>query len=117
MIRASFGGRFFRKNFTAKELTPEILIAICDSVNEETQKFGRDLLLEYFEEENGVEYLLKLSEHPSAAMQLVCDELFGKLCYRFTGKYRKTRALFHTRFVARKSFAGCQRQSFEIFGK
>ncbi len=61
---------YFRKNFTAKELTPEILTAICDSVKEETQKFGRDLLLIYFEKENGAEYLLKLSEHVSASMQL-----------------------------------------------
>lgn len=65
-----FWREYFRKNFTAKELTPEILIAIADSVKEETQKFGRDLLLTYFETENGVEYLLKLSEHVSASMQL-----------------------------------------------
>ncbi len=65
-----FWREFFRTNFTQKELTPEVLISICDSVKEETQKFGRDLLLHYFEEENGVEYLLKLSEHPSANMQL-----------------------------------------------
>jgi predicted DNA-binding WGR domain protein len=65
-----FWREYFRKNFTAKQLTPEILVAICDSVKDETQKFGRDLLLTYFEEENGVEYLLKLSEHPSASMQL-----------------------------------------------
>ena len=44
-------------------------MAICDSVKDETQKFGRDLLLEYFRMENGVEYLVKLSEHPSAQMQ------------------------------------------------
>ncbi len=65
-----FWREFFRKNLTAQELTPEILVSICDSVKDETQKFGRDLLLHYFEEENGVEYLLKLSEHPSPEMQL-----------------------------------------------
>jgi predicted DNA-binding WGR domain protein len=61
---------FFRERLSEKELTPEILIAISDSVKPETQKFGRDLLLKYFKEENGAEYLLKLSEHPSANMQL-----------------------------------------------
>lgn len=60
---------YFQKNFTAAELTPEILIAISDSVKDETQKFGRDLLLTYFEQENGAEYLIKLSEHPSRSMQ------------------------------------------------
>lgn len=61
---------FFREQLTEKELTPEVLIAISDSVKPATQKFGRDLLLKYFKEENGAEYLLKLSEHPSANMQL-----------------------------------------------
>ena len=65
-----FWREFFRTKFTVNELTPEVLVSICDSVKEETQKFGRDLLLNYFEDENGVEYLLKLSEHPSPNMQL-----------------------------------------------
>lgn len=64
-----FWREFFRTRFSGEELTPEILIAICDSVKDETQKFGRDLLLHYFREENGVEYMIKLSEHPSAKMQ------------------------------------------------
>lgn len=61
---------FFRERLTEKELTPDVLIAISDSVKTATQKFGRDLLLKYFQEENGADYLLKLSEHPSANMQL-----------------------------------------------
>lgn len=64
-----FWREYFRKNFTARELSPDILIAISDSVKDETQKFGRDLLQTYFEEENGAEYLVKLSEHPSRSMQ------------------------------------------------
>ncbi len=64
-----FWREFFRTRLTGRELTPEILIAICDSVRDETQKFGRDLLLHYFREENGVEYMIKLSEHPSVQMQ------------------------------------------------
>ena len=65
-----FWFEYFQKNFTENELTPEVLVAISDSVKPATQKFGRDLLLKYFKEENGAEYLLKLSEHPSANMQL-----------------------------------------------
>lgn len=65
-----FWFEYFSKNFTENELTPEVLIAISDSVKPATQKFGRDLLLKYFKAENGAEYLLKLSEHPSANMQL-----------------------------------------------
>ena len=65
-----FWFEFFRERLTEKELTPEVLIAIADSVKPTTQKFGRDLLLKYFKEENGAEYLLKLSEHPAPNMQL-----------------------------------------------
>ena len=65
-----FWFNFFCEQLTENELTPEILIAIAGSVKPATQKFGRDLLLKYFREENGTEYLLKLSEHSSANMQL-----------------------------------------------
>jgi predicted DNA-binding WGR domain protein len=60
----------FRNRLTSQELTPEILISICDSVHDAVQRFGRELLLKYFEEENGADYMLKLSEHPSSNMQL-----------------------------------------------
>lgn len=65
-----FWFEFFRTKLTSEDLTPDILISICDSVKEPVQKFGRDLLLTYFKEENGQEYMLKLSEHPSTNMQL-----------------------------------------------
>jgi len=34
------------------------------------QQFGRELITRYFEDADGQEYLLKLSEHPSAKLQL-----------------------------------------------
>lgn len=61
---------FFQTKFTEKELSPEILVAICDSVKPAVQKFGRDLIQTYFKSENGIEYMLKLSEHPAPEMSL-----------------------------------------------
>jgi len=61
---------FFKTKLTSEDLTPDILVSICDSVKETVQKFGRDLLQTYFKEENGQEYMLKFSEHPSTNMQL-----------------------------------------------
>jgi predicted DNA-binding WGR domain protein len=61
---------FFDRNLTEKELLPEIIVSICDSVREDVQKFGRDCVLKYFQAEDGVEYMLKLSEHPSPNMSL-----------------------------------------------
>jgi hypothetical protein len=60
----------FRDSFTGDELTPGILISICDSVREDVQRFGRELCARFFREDSGQEYLLKLSEHPSADLQL-----------------------------------------------
>ncbi|MBX7171685.1 MAG: WGR domain-containing protein [Pyrinomonadaceae bacterium] len=61
---------FFQAKFTEKELSPEVLVAVCDSVKPEVQKFGRDLIQTYFKSENGIEYMLKLSEHPAPEMSL-----------------------------------------------
>lgn len=65
-----FWFEYFSTKFTEKELSPEILVAICDSVKPAVQKFGRDLIQTYFKSENGIEYMLKLSEHPSPEMSL-----------------------------------------------
>lgn len=61
---------FFQTKFTEKELSPEVLVAICDSVKPAVQKFGRDLIQTYFKSENGIEYMIKLSEHPAPEMSL-----------------------------------------------
>jgi hypothetical protein len=61
---------FFRQNFDDRVLTPALLVSICDSPRPETQQFGRELITRYFDPAYGPEYLLKLSEHPSEALQL-----------------------------------------------
>lgn len=89
-----FWREYFRKNFTARELSPEILIAISDSVKDETQKFGRDLLQTYFEEENGAEYLLKLSEHPSRSMQFFATNYMENYAADSPEKFEKLAPYF-----------------------
>jgi predicted DNA-binding WGR domain protein len=59
----------FREHFTAAEFTPSVLVSICDSARADAQQFGRELITRYFAESDGQEYLLKLSEHPSADLQ------------------------------------------------
>lgn len=61
---------YFRDTFTEADWTAESLIALADSVRPDIQAFGRELLMRYFKSEDGPQYLLKLSQHPSAAMQL-----------------------------------------------
>jgi predicted DNA-binding WGR domain protein len=59
----------FDVHFTAENFTPGILVSICDSVRTDVQGFGRKLISRFFAEADGQEYLLKLSEHPSADLQ------------------------------------------------
>ncbi|MFB2891383.1 WGR domain-containing protein [Aerosakkonemataceae cyanobacterium BLCC-F50] len=65
-----FGFRLFNTFFTAEDLTPSVLITLCDSIKEEVRSFGRNLVTGYFQEADGQEYLLKFSEHPATDMQL-----------------------------------------------
>ena len=65
-----FGFSFLRDKIAEDELTPEVLIGICDSVRPDVQQFGREMITRRFHEKDGPEYLLKLSEHPTAELQL-----------------------------------------------
>lgn len=65
-----FGFEFFRGKIQESDLTPTVLISVCDSVREDVQQFGRELITQRFAKEDGPEYLLKLSEHPSTEIQL-----------------------------------------------
>ncbi len=58
------------RTFSEHEFTPDVLVAVCDSVRPDVQAFGRELVTRFFQEAHGHEYLLRLSEHPSADVQL-----------------------------------------------
>jgi hypothetical protein len=65
-----FAFEFFRRHFTDADWTPELLVSICDSVRNDVQAFGRELITKFFKTEDGPDYLLKLSQHPKAEVQL-----------------------------------------------
>jgi predicted DNA-binding WGR domain protein len=69
-----FGFKLFGELLTPSELSPAVLISICDSNREDVRKFGRDLIGSCFQERDGVEYLLKFSEHPTTDMQLFASQ-------------------------------------------
>ncbi|WP_375444801.1 WGR domain-containing protein [uncultured Fibrella sp.] len=62
--------QFFRDHYTADDWSPTTLIAIADSVRADIQAFGRELIGRFFTDQNGPEYLMKLSQHPGEAVQL-----------------------------------------------
>ncbi len=59
---------FFRR--PELTFTAEALVVVTDSVRDDVQAFGRELLQKHFRDEDGPALLLKLSEHPSRAVQL-----------------------------------------------
>ena len=62
--------QYFREQFTENDWNPETLITLADSVKPDVEAFGRELITNFFNSDNGVQYLLKLSQHPSEKMQL-----------------------------------------------
>ena len=53
-----------RDNYSEKS------IAVCDNIYPDVQRFGRELVMRFFNQDQGEEYLIKLSQHPSANVQL-----------------------------------------------
>jgi hypothetical protein len=69
-----FGFKLFGELLSPAELIPAVLISICDSNREDVRKFGRDLVGRCFQQQDGLEYLLKFSEHPTTDMQLFASQ-------------------------------------------
>ncbi|BAZ08704.1 WGR domain-containing protein [Calothrix sp. NIES-4071] len=65
-----FGFKIFTTEFSVRVFTPDVLITICDSTNQEARKLGRELLTRSNTDSDLQEYLLKFSEHPSLDMQM-----------------------------------------------
>ena len=45
------------------------IISVCDQIYDDVQQFGRSLMTRFFNAEEGEQYLLKLSQHPSQNIQ------------------------------------------------
>ncbi|MBC7862601.1 MAG: hypothetical protein IAF38_06465, partial [Bacteroidia bacterium] len=65
-----FAFDFFRDNFSSEDWEPGMFVSLCDSVKEDVQAYGREMITRWFEKDKGFEYLVKLSQHPDGKMQL-----------------------------------------------
>lgn len=88
----AFAFTYFEERFSGRDLPPKVLVAICDSVREDVQAFGRRLITKLFDEAHGSEYLLKLSEHPSAELQLFATNYLERFA---AGDLEKLKGLRH----------------------
>jgi len=64
-----FGLSFFAEVIGEMDWTPALLVCLCDKSHPRVQAFGRELITRYFRNEDGDEYLLKLSQHPTTELQ------------------------------------------------
>jgi len=91
-----FAFDFFRNEFPQSAWKPELLISICDSVRGDVQTFGRELLNRFFEEKDGEEYLLKLSQHPSTNVQLFASNYLERFASGNIDRMKKLELYFVT---------------------
>lgn len=65
-----FAFHFFQTEFTDEDWDTDCLVGIADSVRSDVENFGKNLIMKFFKKEHGLEYLAKLSQHPSQNIQL-----------------------------------------------
>lgn len=73
-----FAFHYFKNQFGEQDWNPETLISITDSIRPDVENFGRELITKYFNDENGLEYLTRLSQHPSMNIQVLVTNYLTK---------------------------------------
>lgn len=66
----AFAFHFFETEFRDEDWDADCLVGIADSVRSDVENFGKNLIMKFFKKEHGLEYLTKLSQHPSQNIQL-----------------------------------------------
>ncbi|RTQ37275.1 hypothetical protein EJP69_05975 [Variovorax gossypii] len=62
--------QWFGAQSGASQWTPALLVRLCDHKDAGAQRLGRELLTTHFDVTDVTTYMLQLSQHPSAGMQL-----------------------------------------------
>lgn len=73
-----FAFHYFSSQFEEQDWDPDTLISITDSIRNDVENFGRELITKYFDDRNGLEYLTKLSQHPSMNIQSLVTNYLTK---------------------------------------
>lgn len=75
-----FAAAFFSEACTREDWTPLLLVNLCDHPDPAAQRFGRAMITRHFEVGDVTELLDKLSQHPSANMQLFVSAWLESAC-------------------------------------
>jgi predicted DNA-binding WGR domain protein len=110
----TIGITLFGQWLTPDELTPAILINICDSNRADVRRFGRDLVTSCFKTKDGLEYLSKLSEHPANDMQLFATQYLERYASNQPDRLRELMPYF-TRVLGQVNRARVAKQRIFAF--
>ncbi|KFE69113.1 WGR domain-containing protein [Hyalangium minutum] len=91
----AFAFRYFRDRFAPEDYTLEVLVSVADSVRPDVQTFGREMLARSFRESDGPELLLRLSEHPTPAVQLFATHYLDRFAGGSVAMVEKLVPYFH----------------------
>lgn len=69
-----FAADYFAGNIQSNEWSLSQLLALCDHSQAAVQRLGRQLITRRFRVEEATDYVLHLSQHPSASMQLFVSQ-------------------------------------------
>ncbi|WP_374585794.1 hypothetical protein [Pseudoduganella sp.] len=75
-----FAAAFFSEACTRDDWTPLLLVNLCDHQDPAAQRFGRAMITRHFDVGDVTELLDKLSQHPSANMQLFVSSWLESAC-------------------------------------
>lgn len=65
----AYAFHFFKTEFSENDWDTDTIIGIVDSIRPDVEAFGKELITMHFKPEHAMEYLTKLSEHPSVNVQ------------------------------------------------
>ena len=84
-----FAFGLLRDAFHREELSPAVLVSLCDSVRPDVQQFGKEMVTRLFAEQDGPEYAIRLSEHPGASMQMFAANFLERYAGTDPGRLRE----------------------------
>ncbi len=91
-----FGFAFFDQHYKAGDWTPDLLVSTCDSTRPDVQEFGKKMMVKFFDEGKGADYLMQLSQHPNVSLQLFATNYLQDFAAGKTPNFIRLKPYFKT---------------------
>ena len=92
----AFAIRYFGSVCTRADWTPLLLVSLCDHADPAAQRFGRAMITTHVDAADAADFMLKLSQHPSANMQLFVSSWLESTCAGDVDKLTRLEPYFLT---------------------